>query len=59
VSLWAILGAIAVCQLLGAVVGIASGESFAAVLQTLRMGLPGMAIQLFGGYALLRAIARV
>jgi hypothetical protein len=59
VSLWAILGAIAACQLLGAVVGIASGESFAAVLQTLRMGLPGMAIQLFGGYALLRAIARV
>jgi hypothetical protein len=34
-------------------------QNFAIAVQDFRLGVPGMLIQLFGGYFLLRAIAKI
>lgn len=59
ISLLAILFAVLAYQIVGtAFEWVLVGDFFAAV-QDFRMGIPGMLIQWFGGYALLKAIAKI
>lgn len=59
VSLLAILIAILAYQLVGTGIEWAMTQNFAIAVQDFRLGVPGMLIQLFGGYFLLRAIAKI
>ena len=59
VSLLAVLGVILSYQLIGtAFEWMIEGDFYIAV-QDFRIGIPGMLIQWFGGYALLKAIAKL
>lgn len=59
VSLLAILGVVLSYQIIGtAFEWILVGDFYAAA-QDFRMGIPGMLIKWFGGYALLKAIAKL
>lgn len=57
-SLWLLLLAAASMQLAGFGFDLVRGGSVAAGLDALRLGLPGVAIMGFGGYAVLRLMAR-
>ena len=59
VSLLAILGVIITYQIIGTAFEWAIVGDFHAAVQDFRIGIPGMLIQWFGGYALLKAIAKV
>lgn len=59
VSLLAILIAILAYQLVGTGIEWGMTQNFAIAVQDFRLGVPGMLIQLFGGYFLLRAIAKI
>lgn len=54
---WLLLLAAASMQLVGFGLDLALGGSLAAGLDTLRLGIPGVAIMGFGGYAVLRLLA--
>lgn len=56
VTLLTLLGVILTYQLLGTLGEWALTGSLYTALQDLRIGLPGIALQLFGGYLLLRVI---
>lgn len=56
VTLPTLLGVILTYQLLGSLVEWALTGSLHAALQDIRIGLPGILLQLFGGYLLLRVI---
>lgn len=59
VTLWAVLGVVLSYQIIGtAFEWMLVGDFFAAA-QDFRIGIPGMLIQWFGGYALLKAIAKL
>lgn len=59
VTLLAIIGVVLAYQIIGtAFEWILVGDFYAAA-QDFRMGIPGMLIQWFGGYALLKAIAKL
>lgn len=59
VSLLAILVAILAYQLIGTGIEWGMTHNFAMAVQDFRLGVPGMLIQLFGGYFLLKAIAKI
>lgn len=59
ISLWALLGVVLSYQVVGTVFEWALCGDFFLAVQDFRMGVPGMLIQWFGGYALLRAISRI
>lgn len=59
VSLLAILIAVLSYQIIGTAFEWALVGNFFAAAQDFRMGIPGMLIQWFGGYALLKAIAKI
>lgn len=59
VSLLAILGVVLAYQMIGTAIEWAIVGDFYAAVQDFRMGIPGMLIQWFGGYALLKAIAKL
>ncbi|KAA6334070.1 hypothetical protein EZS27_017585 [termite gut metagenome] len=59
ISLGAILVVILGYQLMGVACEWAISSDFYGAVQTLRWGIPGMLLQLFGGYALLKAIAKL
>lgn len=59
VSLLAILIAVLSYQIVGTAFEWALVGNFYAAAQDFRMGIPGMLIQWFGGYALLKAIAKI
>lgn len=59
VSLLAILGVVLSYQLAGTAFEWVFTGSFYTAVQDFRMGIPGMLIQWFGGYALLKAIAKL
>ena len=59
VSLLAILIAVLSYQIIGTAFEWALVGNFYAAAQDFRMGVPGMLIQWFGGYALLKAIAKI
>lgn len=59
VSLWAILGVVLSYQIIGTAFEWAFIGNFHAAVQDFRIGIPGMLIQWFGGYAQLKAIAKL
>lgn len=59
VNIIGILLSIIAYQLIGSAVEWIILQDFNAAMQDFRMGLPGMFIQLLGGYAVLKAIAKV
>ena len=59
VSLIGILLAIMAYQLIGTGIEGAMTQNFFAAIQDFRIGFPGMLIQLFGGYVVLKALAKV
>lgn len=54
VTLLSLLGVVLAYQVVGTLGEWVLTDSFYAALQDFRIGLPGMALQVFGGYALLR-----
>ena len=58
ISLLALLGVILSYQIIGTAFEWALCGNFFLAVQDFRMGIPGMLIQWFGGYALLKAIAK-
>ncbi len=58
ISLAGILLAILAYQVIGTGIEWAVTGSFFVAVQDFRMGVPGMLIQLFGGYAVLKALAK-
>ena len=59
VSLIGILLAIIAYQLIGTGIEWAMTQNFFAAMQDFRIGYPGMLIQLFGGFIVLQALAKV
>jgi hypothetical protein len=59
ISLLAIIGAVLAYQVIGILIEWAVIQNFAVAIQDFRIGIPGMLVQVFGGYALLRAIAKL
>ena len=59
ISLWAILAAVAAYQIVGSLAEWGLTGSLAAALQDLRIGLPGIAVQILGGYAVLKALQKI
>jgi len=59
VSLWGILAAVLTCQLFGTLIEWAMVKDFMVAVQDFRIGVPGILIQLFGGYAVLRVLSRI
>ena len=59
VSLIGILLAIIAYQLIGTGIEWAMTQNFLVAMQDFRIGFPGMLIQLFGGYVVLKALAKV
>ena len=58
VSIWGILLAILAYQFIGTGIEWAMTQNFFVAVQDFRMGIPGMLIQLFGGYFVLKALAK-
>ncbi|WP_291528970.1 ECF transporter S component [Bacteroides sp. UBA939] len=58
VSLAALLGVVLAYQVIGTAFEWALYGDFFLAVQDFRMGIPGMLIQWFGGYAVLKAIAK-
>lgn len=59
ISFWAILAAVAAYQIVGSLAEWGLTGSLAAALQDLRIGLPGIAVQILGGYAVLKALQKI
>lgn len=59
ISLLAIIGAVLTYQVIGTLIEWAVIQDFAVAIQDFRIGIPGMLVQVFGGYALLRALAKL
>lgn len=59
VSLLAILSAILAYQLIGSGIEWGLTQNLAAAVLDFRLGIPGILIQLFGGYLLLKAVAKI
>jgi hypothetical protein len=59
VSIIGILIAIIAYQLIGTGIEWAMTQNFFAAMQDFRIGYPGMLIQLFGGFIVLQALAKV
>ena len=59
VSLVGILLAILAYQVIGTGVEWAMTQNFTAAMQDFRLGIPGLLIQLFGGYFVLKALAKI
>ena len=59
VSLLALLGVVLSYQVIGTAFEWALCGDFFLAVQDFRMGIPGMLIQWFGGYALLKVIAKI
>ena len=58
VSIWGILLAILAYQFIGTGIEWAMTQNFFVAVQDFRLGIPGMLIQLFGGYFVLKALAK-
>jgi hypothetical protein len=57
-SPWQLLFAAGVMQVVGLALDLARGGSLLSGLDALRLGIPGVLIMGFGGYAVLRFLAR-
>ena len=58
ISFLAVLAAVAAYQLAGSLAEWGLTGSLAAALQDIRIGLPGIALQVIGGYAVLKALRK-
>ncbi len=58
VSVWAIIAAVVLYQSVGMLAEWAISGSWQVALQAVRVGYPGMLLQVFGGYAVLKALSR-
>jgi hypothetical protein len=59
ISLLGIVAAILVYQVAGTLIEWAIVKDFFVAMQDFRIGIPGMLVQIFGGYALLKAISKI
>lgn len=59
ISLLGIIAAVLTYQIAGTLIEWAIVKDFFTAVQDFRIGIPGMIIQIFGGYALLKAIAKI
>ena len=59
ISLLGIIAAVLAYQIVGTLIEWAIVKDFFIAVQDFRIGIPGMLIQIFGGYALLKAIAKI
>lgn len=59
VSLLGILFAILAYQLIGTAIEWGMTQNFSVAMQDFRIGIPGMLLQLFGGFILLKSIAKI
>lgn len=59
VSFLAILGAVLAYQVVGTLVEWAIVRDFFVAIQDFRIGIPGIIVQIVGGYAVLKAIAKL
>jgi hypothetical protein len=59
VSLLAIVGVVLAYQVAGTLVEWAIVKNFFVTVQDFRIGIPGILIQIFGGFAVLKAIAKL
>lgn len=59
ISLLGIIAAVLAYQIVGTLIEWAILKDFFTAVQDFRIGIPGMLIQIFGGYALLKAIAKI
>lgn len=59
ISLLGIIAAVLAYQIAGTLIEWAIVKDFFIAVQDFRIGIPGMLIQIFGGYALLKAIAKI
>lgn len=59
VSLLAIAGAVLAYQIIGTLAEWAIVGNFMVAIQDFRIGIPGMLVQVFGGYAVLKAISKL
>ncbi|MGI6047481.1 MAG: ECF transporter S component [Petrimonas sp.] len=59
VSFWGILLAILAYQIVGTGIEWAMTQNFFIAIQDFRIGIPGMLIQLVGGYFVLKALAKL
>jgi hypothetical protein len=59
VSFWGIVLAVLAYQVVGTLAEWAIVKEFYVAIQDFRIGIPGMLIQIFGGYALLKAISKL
>lgn len=58
VTLLSVAAAVVAYQTVGSLFELALTGSYVAAVQDVRLGLPGIAIQIFGGYAVLRWLLR-
>ena len=59
ISLLAIVGVVLSYQVVGTLIEWAVVQDFVVAIQDFRIGIPGMLVQILGGYALLRIIAKL
>lgn len=59
VSLLAIVGVVLAYQVVGTLIEWAVVQDFAVAIQDFQIGIPGMLVQIFGGYVVLRVIAKL
>lgn len=59
ISLLGIIAAVLAYQIAGTLIEWAIVKDFFIAVQDFRIGIPGMLIQILGGYALLKAIAKI
>lgn len=59
ISFAGILLAILAYQLIGTGIEWAMTQNFALAIQDFRLGVPGMLVQLFGGYLVLKALSKI
>jgi len=59
VSILAIIGAVLAYQVVGTIIEFGIERDFLIAIQDFRIGIPGMLVQVFGGYAVLKAIAKI
>jgi len=58
ISILALIGVVLSYQLTGAIVEWIAVKDFFVAIEHFRMGIPGMLVQVFGGYFVLKAIAK-
>ncbi len=59
ISIWTLLAVVLAYQIVGTACEWLYTGSFFVAVQDFRLGIPGMLLQWLGGYALLKAIARI